>query len=108
MHCHIFCNLADSSRLLAFQKKIRKSLSSQPKIKPTTCGYSGPGSLEKPEKLIRLFSHKKKLKAQTTVAHRGHAGNKKSCCKLNKVAANKKQLQQIIKIVAANKKVAAN
>ena len=42
------------------------------------------------------------------MAHRGHAGNKKSCCKLNKVAANKKQLQQIIKIVAANKKVAAN
>ena len=58
MHCRIFCNLADSFRLLA-SKKIRKSWSSQPKIKPTTCGYLGPGILEKPKKL-RLFSHKKK------------------------------------------------
>ena len=54
MHCRIFCNLADSSRLLASKKKIRKSWSPQPKIKPTTCGYSGPGFLEKPKKL-RLF-----------------------------------------------------
>ena len=58
MHCRIFCNLADSFRLLV-SKKIRKSWSSQPKIKPTTCGYLGPGILEKPKKL-RLFSHKKK------------------------------------------------
>ena len=60
MYCRVFCNLTDSSRLLASKKqKFRKSLSSQPKIKPTTCGYPGPGILEKP-KILRLFSHKKK------------------------------------------------
>ena len=63
MHHHVFCNLADTSRLLASKKEIMKSWSSQPKLKLTTCtcGYLGPGISKAPKKL-RLFSHIKKRK----------------------------------------------
>ena len=70
-HCR--CTVAYSAILptilgfLSVQKKIRKSWSSQPKIKPTTCGYSGPGISEKPKKLRLYFATRRKPKAWTEV-----------------------------------------